>query len=45
MDFSITGGQVIDCTKAVALLGKRKAEAVLADKGYDYDADAIVEHI
>jgi transposase len=43
VDFSITGGQVNDCTKAVALLGKRKAEAVLVDKGYD--ADAIVEHI
>jgi transposase len=39
----ITGGQVNDCTQAVALLGTRKAEAVLADKGYD--ADAIVEHV
>ncbi len=37
MDFSITGGQVNDCTQAVALLGTRKAEAVLADKGYDAD--------
>ena len=43
MDFCITGGQVNDCTQAVALLGARKAEAVLADKGYD--ADAIAEHI
>ena len=43
MDFRITGGQVNDCTQAVALLGTRKAEAVLADKGYD--ADVIVEHI
>jgi transposase len=41
--FLLTGGQVNDCTQAIALLGERKAEAVLADKGYD--ADAIVEHI
>ena len=39
----MTGGQVHDCTQAIALLGERKAEAVLADKGYD--SDAIVEHI
>jgi transposase len=39
----LTAGQVNDCTQAIALLGERKAEAVLADKGYD--ADAIVEHI
>lgn len=32
-----------DCTQAIALLGRHKAEAVLADKGYD--ADAIIEHI
>ena len=38
----MTAGQVNDCTQAIALLGERKAEAVLADKGYD--ADAIVEH-
>ena len=43
MDFLITGGQVNDCTQAIALLGQHKAEAVLADKGYD--TDAIVEHI
>jgi transposase len=43
LDFLITGGQVNDCTQAIALLGKRRAEAVLADKGYD--ADAIVEHV
>jgi transposase len=43
VDFCITGGQVNDCTQAIALLGARKAEAVLADKGYD--ADVIVEHI
>jgi IS5 family transposase len=33
---------VNDCTKAIEL-GQHKAEAVLADKGYD--ADAIVKHI
>jgi transposase len=43
LDFLITGGQVNDCTQAIELLGQHKAEAVLADKGYD--ADAIVEHI
>jgi transposase len=32
-----------DCTQAIALLGERKAEAVLADK--EYDSDAIIEHI
>ena len=37
------GGQVNDCTQAVALLGQHEAEAVLADKGYD--SDAIVEHV
>ena len=41
--FLITGGQVNDCTQAIALLGQHKAEAVLADKGYD--ADVIVEHV
>jgi transposase len=39
----ITAGQVADCTQAIPLLGERKAEAVLADKGYD--ADALVQHI
>ncbi len=43
LDFVITAGQAADCTQAVPLLGERKAEAVLADKGYD--ADAIVQHI
>ena len=43
MDFLITGGQVNDCTRAIALLGQHKVEAVLADKGYD--SDAIVEHV
>jgi transposase len=39
----VTAGQVADCTQAIPLLSERKAEAVLADKGYD--ADAIVQHI
>jgi transposase len=43
LDFLITGGQVNDCTQAIELLGQYKAEAVLADKGFD--ADAIVEHV
>jgi IS5 family transposase len=34
---------VNDCTQAIELLGQRKAEAVLADKGYD--SHAIVEHV
>ena len=43
LDFLVTGGQVNDCTQAIELLGRHKAEAVLADKGYD--ADAIVEYV
>ena len=43
LDYRITAGQVNDCTQAIELLGQCKAEAVLADKGYD--SDAIVEHI
>jgi transposase len=39
----LTGGQVNDCTQAIALLGECRVEAVLADKGYD--SDAIVKHI
>ena len=39
----ITAGQVADCAQAIVLLGECKAEAVIADKGYD--TDAIVEHI
>jgi transposase len=39
----LTAGEAADCTQALALLGNRRAEAVLADKGYD--ADAIVDHI
>jgi transposase len=43
LDFLLTGGQVAGFTQAIPLLGARKAEAVLADKGYG--ADAILEHI
>jgi len=43
VDFAVTAGQFHDCTQAIALLGDRKAEAVLADKGYD--SDAIVQHV
>jgi transposase len=43
VDFLVTAGQVADGTQAMSLLGERKAEAVLADKGYD--ADVIVQHI
>ena len=43
MDFLVTGGQVNDCTQAIELLGERKAEWVLADKGYD--SQAILDHI
>jgi transposase len=43
LDFLVTAGQAADCTQAIPLLGGRKTEAVLADKGYD--TDAIVQHI
>ncbi len=43
LDFLITGGQISDYTPAVELLGERKAEAVIADKGYD--SDKIVAHV
>ena len=39
----VTPGQISDYTPAVELLGKREAEAVIADKGYD--SDKIVEHV
>ena len=35
--------RVNDCTQAIDLLGDRKAEWVLADKGYD--SQAILDHI
>jgi transposase len=43
LDFMITPGQISDYTPAVELLGTRKTEAVIADKGYD--SDKIVEHV
>lgn len=43
MRFILTGGQAADCKQALALLDGLKAEAVLADKGYD--ADYIVETV
>lgn len=43
VDFLLTGGHISDYTPAIQLLGTRRAEAVLADKGYD--ADAIVAHV
>lgn len=43
LDFLITAGQISDYTPAVELLGDRKTEAVIADKGYD--SDKIVEHV
>jgi len=43
VDFTVSAGQVNDCTQAIALLGERKVSHVLADKGYD--ADAILEHV
>jgi hypothetical protein len=43
LDFILTGGQISDYTPAIELLGRRQAEAVIADKGYD--SDQIVTHI
>lgn len=43
LDFLITGGQISDYTPAIELLGERKPNAVIADKGYD--SDKIVEHV
>jgi transposase len=42
VDFVVTAGPVADCTQALPLLGERKAEAVLADKGDG--AEALVPH-
>ena len=39
----LTGGQTNDCTQAIALLGDRRPEAVIADKGYD--TDPILAHL
>ncbi len=38
VDFRITAGQVHDCTQAALLLEGHRAEAVLADRGYDTNA-------
>lgn len=43
VEFLLTGGQISDYTPAIELLGQHKAEAVLADKGYD--SDKIVDHV
>jgi transposase len=43
LDFLLTGGQISDYTPAIELLGQRKTEAVIADKGYD--SDKIVAHV
>ena len=43
VDFLLTGGQVHDCTQALPLLGHRKPEVVIADKGYD--TEAILGHL
>ena len=43
MDFLVTGGQINDCTQAIELLGERRADWVLADKGYD--SQASLDHI
>jgi transposase len=43
VDFILTGGERNDCTQAIDLLGKHKADWVLADKGYD--SKAILAHI
>jgi transposase len=41
--FLLTGGQISDYTPAIELLGQRKTEAVIADKGYD--SDKLVQHV
>ena len=43
LSFILTGGQANDCTQAIPLLGNRRTEAVLADKGYD--TDPILHHL
>jgi hypothetical protein len=43
IDFRITAGQVHDSTQAIDLLGARKANWVMADKGYD--SQTILDHI
>ncbi len=43
VSFRITAGQRHDSTEAAALLGHHRAQAVIADKGYD--SQALVEQI
>lgn len=43
MRWLLTGGEVADITQAKSLLEGLKADAVLADKGYD--ADALIDSI
>ena len=43
LSFVLTGGQANDCTQALPLLGERRPQAVLADKGYD--TDPILNHL
>jgi|GEM_PF-4435112 len=43
LGFVLTGGQTHDCTQVITLLGDRRSEAVLADKGYD--TDLILNHL
>jgi transposase len=38
IDFTLTEGQIHDCTQAEGLLEGKSPENVLADKGYDADA-------
>jgi transposase len=37
LDFTVTAGQVHECSQAEALLSGREAKWVLGDKGYDSD--------
>lgn len=39
----LTDGHTHDCTQAITLLGDRRPETVLADKGYD--TDPILNHL
>src|ERR1017187_4372112 len=43
LSFTITAGQLADCTQAIALLRGSLTEAFIADKGYD--SDTLAEHI
>jgi transposase len=43
LQFLIAAGQIGDYAPALALLGTRQAEAVIADKGYA--SDAVVAHV